>query len=613
MRTSPSRSGMKDTICWKGDGKFKRIASTNLMTYLRKTMLKNQTRRIRRNTFKFLFPLLVAVTYLKPTIMEAQNKNKRPNVVVILTDDMGFSDIGCYGSEIRTPNMDRLASQGVRFTHFYNTARCSPSRASLLTGMYPHQAEMGLLPTENFKEQGYRDDLSKNVVTIAEVFKEAGYSTYMTGKWHLAKSTTNEGDRSNWPLRRGFQRFFGTLNGSGSFYDPGTLMSNNTFIPPGKNFYYTNAISDTAVKFITEHPKGNPFFFYVAFTAAHWPMHAPESEVKKYKGMYDIGWDSLRIRRFRKQKELGVISHQAVLSERPAEIPAWKDVTMKEWQMRRMEVYAAMVSIMDQGVGRIVSALEQKGELDNTVIFYLHDNGGCAEPQGVEAPEVPLTEEQKTLKPYPADSIFMGRRPLYARDGRFIRSGRGVMPGDADTWTAYGIEWANVSNTPYRMYKQWVHEGGIASPLIVQWPAGIPQKGELRMHTSHLIDIMPTCLDIAGVSYPKEYNGNSILPFEGKSLVPAFRNEPVERDYVFWEHVANRAIRTGKWKLVAKVQKQKQFIPADENAWELYDMDSDPSETRNLALTYPDKLKELSQLWEKEALRLKAKPWPWNR
>jgi len=558
-----------------------------------------------------VWPMMVAGALLNQSVGEAQSRITKPNVLVILTDDMGYSDIGCFGSEIKTPNIDRLAGDGLRFTNFYNTARCSPSRASLLTGLYPHQAEMGWLSSENFQQQGYRDDLSKNAVTMAEVFLRAGYATYMTGKWHLAKDMTMPGDKSNWPCQRGFQRFFGTLNGSGSYYDPGTLMSGNTFIPPGKGFYYTNAISDTAVKFIREHPKEKPFFFYIAYTAAHWPLHAPESEVQKYKGMYDIGWDSLRVRRFNKLKALGVIDNRCVLTERGIGIPAWKDEPVKEWQVRRMEVYAAMIDVMDQGIGRIISTLEQRGELENTIIFYMHDNGGCAEPQGSDTPEVASTDQQKILKLYPQDSLFTGRKPTHARDGRFIRSGRGVPAGGADSWTAYGIEWANASNTPFRLYKKWTHEGGIASPLIVHWPAGILGKGELRTHPSHLIDIMATCIDVAGVEYPREYNGNTILPREGRSLVPAFRNESIKRDYLFWEHEGNRAIRVGNWKLVAAVQKAKVFTPADENVWELFDMDKDPSETNNLSSTYPDKVRELSGLWQKEALRLMAKPWPW--
>jgi len=285
---------------------------------------------------------------------------------------------------------------------------------------------------------------------------------------------------------------------------------------------------------------------------------------------------------------------------------------MKEWQVRRMEVYAAMIDVMDQGIGRIITALEQKGELENTVIFYMQDNGGCAEPQGSDKPTFPLTAEQKILRPVPYDAIFPGKRPEYARDGRYVRSGKGVMAGDADTWVAYGEEWANVSNTPYRLYKQWVHEGGIASPLIIQWPSGISSKGALSKQLSHLIDIMPTCLDIAGVPYPENYNSNPITPVEGISLVPVLKNRTIKREFMFWEHSANRAIRMGDWKLVAKVINQKKFIPADENAWELYDLKNDPSETKNLAIKYPVKVQEMADRWEKEALRLKAKPWPWQ-
>ena len=550
---------------------------------------------------------------LNPFFINAQKQqSKKPNVIVILTDDMGYSDIGCFGAEINTPNIDRLAANGLRFTQFYNTARCSPTRASLLTGLYPHQAGMGHLSTENFPEPGYVDDLSKNAVTMAEVFKKAGYATYMVGKWHIAKSITKNGDKSNWPMQRGFQRFFGTLNGSGSFYDPGTLMSNNTFIAPGKDFYYTNAISDTAVKFIKEHKTANPFFFYVAYTGAHWPLHAPESEIQKYKGKYDKGWDAAREQRFNKLKQLGIINDKCVLTERGVEIPAWKDAPMKEWQVRRMEVYAAMIDIMDQAIGRIITSLEEKGELDNTVIFYMHDNGGCAETLDSDKPHVPLTAEQKVLKPYSDDSVFLERKPVYTRDGKFLRSGKGVMPGAADTWVTYGAEWANVSNTPYRLYKHWTHEGGIATPLIVHWPKGIAAKGQLRRQPGHLIDIMATCIDIAGLGYPTQFNGNEIQPYEGKSLMPAFKNKKLKRDYIFWEHEGNRAIRAGNWKLVARTQKNKFFTAADENAWELYDMKNDPSETKNLATVYPDKVKEMAMLWEKEAARTKAKPWPWK-
>jgi arylsulfatase len=525
---------------------------------------------------------------------------------------MGYSDIGCFGSEIKTPNLDRLANNGVRFTQFYNTARCSPSRASLLTGLYPHEANMGHLATENYPEPGYGDDLSKNAVTLAQILKGGGYATYMTGKWHIAKDFSLNGKKKNWPLQRGFDRYFGTLNGSGSYYDPGTLISNNTFVPPGKNFYYTDAISDTTVKFIRQHPKDKPFFFYVAYTAAHWPLHAPEKEVAKYKGKYDTGWDSLRILRFNRLKKIGIISSNCLLSNRSVEVSAWKDEPMKAWQVRRMEVYAAMIDVMDQGIGRIITALEERGELENTIIFYMQDNGGCAEPQGSDTPETPLTAEQKILKPFSYDSINLSKKPVYSREGRYLRGGRGVMAGDADTWMAYGPEWANVSNTPYRMYKQYVHQGGIASPLLVHWPAGITNKGLITKQLSHLIDIVPTCLAITGIPYPKVFDGNSIQPPEGVSLLPAFENKPIPREFLFWEHSANCAIRMGDWKLVAKVNRQKKFTPADENRWELYNLGADPAETNDLAQKHPEKVKEMAVRWEKEALRTRAKPWPWG-
>ena len=548
---------------------------------------------------------------LNTKIQSSSSKNKKPNIIVILTDDMGFSDIGSYGSEINTPNIDRLAMNGVRFSHFYNTARCSPSRASLLTGLYPHQAGMGHLSTENYTEEGYVDDLSKNAVTMAEVFQSSGYATYMTGKWHIAKDIVNQNDRSNWPMQRGFQRYFGTLNGSGSFYDPGTLVSNNTYITPGDNFYYTNAITDTAVKFINEHQTPNPFFFYIAYTAAHWPLHAPEKEVQKYKGIYDKGWDAIREARFKKLQKLGIISKEAVLTERGVSIPAWENAPMKDWQVRKMEVYAAMIDVMDQGIGKIITTLEKKGILDNTVIFYMHDNGGCAEPLDSDQPEIPMTAEQQQMHPYAKDSIFVGKKPNYTRDGQFIRSGMGVMPGPANTWLTYGIEWANVSNTPFKMYKHWTHEGGIASPLIVYWPKGITQKGLIRNQDAHLMDIMATCIDIADIPYPTSYNGHTIQPIEGKSLVGAFKNLPIKRDFIFWEHEGNRAIKAGAWKLVSKTEKNKVFTEKDQNTWELYNMEKDPSETNDLAQKFPSKVKELATMWEKEAIRTKALPWPW--
>jgi len=556
------------------------------------------------NFSKFCITGLALSTYA----FSAQ-KPARPNVIVILSDDMGYSDLGCFGSEIKTPNIDRLAANGLRFTQFYNTPRSSPTRASLLTGLYPHQAGMGHLATQTYSQAGYYNDLSKNAVTMAEVFKNSGYSTYMTGKWHIAKNILPQGDRSNWPLNRGFERFFGTLTGAGSFYDPGAMMSNNTFIAPTKDFYYTDAISDSTVKFIREHKAEKPFFFYVAYTAAHWPLHAPEHKIQKYKN----GWDSIRYQRFRKLKSLGIIRNDAVLTERAVKIPAWENEPLKEWQQRRMQVYAAMIDVMDQGIGRIIDALDKKGELENTLIFFMQDNGACAEEIETNYLVKELTSEQKILKPMKADSVFMEKKPDYTRDGIFIRGGRGLMPGAADTWLSYGEEWANVSNTPYRMYKHWTHEGGIATPLIAYWPLGIKQKGELRKQPSNIIDIMATCVDICGLNYPTNYNNNKISPYEGVSLKPAFSNKKLNREFIFWEHESNRALRMGKWKLVSKTKKMMQFTAEDNKNWELYNLENDPTETKNLAELYPKQVEKMKTIWEKEALRIMAKPWPWDK
>ena len=286
---------------------------------------------------------------------------------------------------------------------------------------------------------------------------------------------------------------------------------------------------------------------------------------------------------------------------------------MKEWQVRRMETYAAMIDIMDQGIGRIIKALEEKGVLDNTIIFFMNDNGGCAEPVLTLKMAAPLTEEQKVLKPFPYDQVLTVRKPEYTREGRFIRSGRGVMAGPADTWVAYGEEWANVSNTPYRLYKSFVHEGGIKTPLIVYWPQGIRGKGNISDQVGHLIDIMPTCLDIAGASYPDGFRGTNTKPLEGRSLVPVFGNRKLRSRHLFWEHEANRAIRMGKWKLVSRVNTPMEFTTEDESGWELYNLKKDPSELSNIAKKRPRKTRRMAERWEKEALRTQAKPWPWNK
>jgi len=557
-------------------------------------------------------PLLVGLmAFVVATAAAAADK--RPNIIVILGDDMGFSDIGCYGSEIRTPNLDRLAAGGARFTQFYNTARCCPTRASLLTGLYPHQAGVGHMTNAKAELDGYVGDLNKNCVTIAQVLKPAGYATYMVGKWHITSHDSPAGPKDNWPTHRGFDRYYGTIRGAGSYFDPGMLTRDDTPISPfddpqyhppaGEPFYYTNALADQAARFITEHHNGpnaeKPFFFYVAFTAAHWPMQAMEKDVAKYKGTYDAGYEPIRRARFEKQKRLGLIDPKWELSPQAGE---WDRVKNKAWEARCMEVYAAMIDRMDAGVGRIVDALQQTGQLDNTLILFLQDNGGNAETVGrggntihrAAAPSLPKLGD---------DFIETLVIPKRTRDGWPVLQGQGVMPGPADTYIAYGRNWGNVSNTPFREYKHWVHEGGISTPLIVHWPGHVAQTGGFVKQPAHLIDVMATCVDVAKADYPKQVDGNDIHPMEGKSLVGAFDGRPIERDAIFWEHEGNRAMRQGDWKLVAKG-------PA--GAWELYDMAADRTEMHNLASAEPERVKSMVAGWEAWAKRAHVIPWIWK-
>jgi arylsulfatase len=531
--------------------------------------------------------------------LSERGSGSRPNIILIMSDDMGFSDIGCYGGKIDTPNLDGLAQNGLRFTQFYNTARCCPTRASLLTGLYQHQAGVGHMMGDR-GWRGYRGDLNKNCVTIAEVLRPAGYSTYMSGKWHVTQYKPEGGSKHNWPLQRGFDRFFGTIHGAGSFFDPNSLTLDNRHIPPWKDFYYTDAISDFAVRYVREHKSDNPFFMYVAYTAAHWPMHAWEKDIAKYRGKYDEGWDELRKERHARLKKMGLVDPKWKLTKRDKGVPAWEDEPMKDWQRLRMEVYAAMVDNMDQGIGRIVKELKRQWQLDNTLILFLQDNGGCAEEYGSRGPIKPDPSKPVELKPMSPGELQTRMVPKYTRDGKPVRTGKGVMPGPPDTYIAYGKGWANASNTPFRLYKHWVHEGGIATPLIAHWPRVIKKHGKLSGQPGHLIDIMATCCDVGGAEYPNEVEGNQIAPFEGISLLPILAGGKRKDDRgIFWEHEGNRAVRRGKWKLVAKYEGQ----------WELYDMDADRTETNDLAGEHPEVVQELAGMYDDWAKRCYVKPW----
>lgn len=568
-------------------------------------------------TFAFFAVLAVSgpasLAAAEPCSTPSKNISK-PNIVLIMSDDMGYSDIGCYGGEIQTPNLNRLAENGVRFTQFYNTARCCPTRASLLTGLYPHQAGIGHM-MEDRGHDGYRGQLNQNCMTIAEILKLKGYHTSMCGKWHVTRHTAPDGNKSAWPLQRGFDDFYGTITGAGSFYDPATLCRQNSLITPENDeayqpetYYYTDAISDNAVSFLQQHHETaseQPFFLYTAYTAAHWPMHALEKDIRKYTGRYDAGYDAIRAERRERLKQLGFINADIA----PASTTNnWQDVNNKAWETRCMEVYAAMIDSMDQGIGRIIDQLEATGELENTLIFFLQDNGGCAE--GVGRNDNGTGPDN--LEPFGPDGLQPRiTPPMQTRDGRWVRTGPQMMPGPEDTYVAYGRGWANVSNTPFREFKHWTHEGGISTPLIVHWPQGpgtdaqANNRPRILQQPSHLIDIMATCVDVSGAEYPTEFNGNEVYAMEGLSLQPLLNgkgsnsgDEAFAERTIYWEHEGNRAVRKGNLKLVAK----------EDQPWELYDISKDRGEQNNLASIQPETVTAMSAAWDAWAERVHVLP-----
>ncbi len=515
----------------------------------------------------------------------------KPNILLILADDMGFSDIGCYGSEIETPHIDRLAAGGVRFSQFYNTARCSPSRASMLTGLHPHQTGIGIL-TKDDRPHGYAGSLNDGCVTVAEILSTAGYATALVGKWHLASNIRQVNDA--WPTRRGFDHFYGTLAGSCSYYQPASLTRGESNAEAEAteqpNYYYTDAIAQEACAFVREQSEANkPFFMYVAYTAPHWPLQASEDDIAKYRGRYDEGWDVLRERRMQRLREAGLLADAVKECERDPEEPAWVDAQHKAWEARRMEVYAAQIHRMDQGIGDILATLEQTGQLENTLVFFLSDNGACAEV-------LPLDGSAEA---------FIKRRPdldrLKPRNGRDLQVGNesSIVPGPEDTYASYGRAWANLSNTPFRLYKRWTHEGGISTPLIVHWPAGGLDNGSIVRTPSQLTDVLPTILEAAQVPYPDSYRNRDIPKSEGHSLLSALRGDKPADHPLFWEHTGNAALRRGQWKLVREYPKP----------WELYDMDTDRAETHDLAALSPDLVSELIAQWEAWASRVGVVPW----
>lgn len=521
--------------------------------------------------------LVLCLPFLAQALPAAPALPAKPNIIVILVDDMGFSDLGCYGSEIPTPNLDKLAANGVRFTQFYNTGRCCPTRAALLTGLYSHQAGVGHMMTAT-NAPGYQGHLNDRCATLAEVLKPAGYFTAMTGKWHVGM--TNGAN----PWLRGFER---SLNApAGGFYQSDSpkavlflngekIAKDDARLP--KDWYSTDLWTTFGLKFIDEAlAEKKPFFLYLAHNAPHFPLQAPDAEIAQFRGKYLAGWDAIAQARYQRQLELGIIDKAWPKAPRANGIPDWESLSKAEKERfdRLMAVYAAVVHHMDKAVGDLVQGLSERGVLDNTLILFMSDNGGNAEG-GVHGTSNGDPSEAKS------------------------------------TWFC-GKGWAFVENTPFRLFKHFNHEGGIATPLIVHWPAafkaleqdgGANRRGQLCREPAHLIDIMATCADVAGATYPKELKGKPVTPMEGVSLRPALSGAPLTTAprALFWEHEGNAAVRVGDWKLVRQGRNGK---------WELHNMKEDRTELKDLASAQPDKAKDLAAQWEAWAERAQVKPYP---
>jgi arylsulfatase len=512
----------------------------------------------------------------------AQSKtDKRPNILLILADDMGYSDLSCYGGEINTPNIDKLASEGIKFTNFYNAARSCPTRASLLTGLYPHQAGIGDMVYRN-DGPGYYGFLNENTVTLAEVLKSAGYLTMMSGKWHVGH------EKGQWPEDRGFEDFYGihkhvnsyykVLEGCDVYYNGNIIQKSNeppvNNLHPEKEWYTTDVFTDYALKFLDEAKNDNrPYFLYLPYNSPHFPLEAPDEDIDKYRNSYDKGWDVLREEKLVRMKKLGIVPANTILS--PSKNPTWSSLSAedrKELAFRRA-IYAAQVDRMDQNIGRVIAQLKKNGQYDNTLIIFLSDNG-CSNEIGMFG----LNFDKYKISNYP-EWKHMG--------------GWSVSQGQA---------WANVSNAPFRMYKMNSHQGGIATPLIMNWPADMKKKGLISKQVGHIIDIMPTLAELAQVKYPSSFNERTITPNEGISLVKYFRKPELSSSRIlFWEHLGNCAIREGDFKLV-KEYPQKE--------WELYNLKTDPNELINLTETMPDKVKEMDKEYQAWATRALVRPYP---
>jgi arylsulfatase A-like enzyme len=523
----------------------------------------------------------------------------RPNIILILADDMGFSDIGCFGSEVSTPNLDRLASRGIRINQFYNNPRCCPSRASIMTGLWSQQAGMGMMVADygRYPYPGYAGILNANTLTIPEALKPAGYNTAMVGKWHLAPE--NEAGMRDWPLQRGFDRFWGMIAGASVYYEsPHLFNGNDKLPPPPKDQYLTDLWADHAVGYVNElAQEKKPFFLYTAFNAPHWPIQAPEADVQKYATRYAAGWDALREERHKKQIAMGIVSSKWPLSPRDPRVPAWNAAADKEWEIRRMAVYAAMIDHLDRSIGRIIDAVEKAGIAQNTLILFMSDNGGNAEEiargRGIAARSAENATSHRAPGAPPSE--------LPCEQGMTCAGNvPGVMPGDEATFQSIGIPWGNCTNTPFRLYKHYAQEGGISTPFIACWPAVIKPSAAPVSAIGHETDLLPTLLELSGAVYPKQVAAGPLPALAGQSLLPVFTGHTVSHAPIYWEHEGNKAVRDGRWKLVSRFP----------DGWELYDMEADRTELNDLAAAQPERVKSMTAQWNAWAARCGVQPWP---
>ncbi len=503
----------------------------------------------------------------------------RPNLILILADDMGFADLGLMGSEIRTPNLDALAANGVLLSAMYNCARCCPTRAALLTGLYPHRAGIGHMATD-LGTPAYGGTLRDDAATIAEVLRSGGYRTLMSGKWHVGGErlpqtppggTTDPNLRLT-PRQRGFDRFYGITDGAAHLYHPHSLMADDVHLPaPGPGYHFTDAITDHAIAMVEDAVRDEaPFFLYLAHAAPHWPLHAHAEDVARYEGVYSGGWDAVRTARHEQMLARGVLQHPWAISPRDEGAPAWPEAPHQDWEAERMAVYAAMVSHMDRSIGRLAAALRRLGQWDDTLILFLSDNGGCAE--------------------FLAEDVFSHLPPPVLATGETVRIGNrpGLRPGGPLTYMSYDLPWANVSNAPFRSFKHWVHEGGISTPMIAHWPARLPGP-RIAHEACHVIDIAPTLFEAAGLRPSKDVAGREVQTLDGESLLGLLTGRRWAREQpIFWEHEGNAAVRDGPLKLVRRFGAP----------WELYDIEADRTELCDLAASAPQDTARLAAAYE---------------